>query len=497
MPLGTSLPTRLPTSSGGTQFYVNNSTGNDTTGDGSSGSPWKTINKAINSVTTAGTVINVADTTYTVSGFNPAINIVNKNISGAATNPITIKATNDGGVVITGPSAGGTRSYAIVVDNSTGWRIEGIKVSPFYGRDTLAGSDAVTIYRGHDIEFFNCIFEDIGGMAVLVKGESNTASTDIWFYGCIFRPTGNTSVTKSVGGGANLPDGDTDWACSVDVNDTGSPGYFDTKGSHFIYAGQYVTGVTAPEGVENFVVANCIFLGKTAGRHIQLGPQCRGAYIVNNTFYGNYPGTYYTRSSPSDDARYAGGGIEIFSDGNATVGTQDLFIVNNVFQHFSGHAVYGSGDVGQGTSNLVYNNLAYDINGGRFGGVSYQDDYTKPFEDDRAGSTLFVTTGGNLASSDPLFANPVASPSGDFTPLNNSPLYAASVAAYTPTIDFNGTTRDETNPTVGAIEQEVVGGGGGGGGGGSPARYVATRDGTGSRYSSPSSRVADLGGGGI
>ena len=45
MPLGTSLPAVLPESDGTLTQHVS-PTGNDSTGDGSVGNPWKTINKA-------------------------------------------------------------------------------------------------------------------------------------------------------------------------------------------------------------------------------------------------------------------------------------------------------------------------------------------------------------------------------------------------------------------------------------------------------------------
>lgn len=64
----------LQTLTATTNYYVNDATGNDTTGDGSSGTPWATLQKAFNilsGVHTGGQTvnINVADATYT-AGLN-------------------------------------------------------------------------------------------------------------------------------------------------------------------------------------------------------------------------------------------------------------------------------------------------------------------------------------------------------------------------------------------------------------------------------------------
>lgn len=92
------VPSGLPT--GIATQYVNTSTGNDTTGNGSSGSPWKTIGKALSTlpqIIEQNYVINVADGTYA-----EAIAITNKTSAGTGTISLVGNSATPANVVLTG-----------------------------------------------------------------------------------------------------------------------------------------------------------------------------------------------------------------------------------------------------------------------------------------------------------------------------------------------------------------------------------------------------------
>jgi len=76
----------------GATYYIDPA-GDDTTGDGSSGNPWATVQKGIDEATSAGDTVIVNDGTYTAGG------LANTN-SGTAANPITFQAANEGQSII-------------------------------------------------------------------------------------------------------------------------------------------------------------------------------------------------------------------------------------------------------------------------------------------------------------------------------------------------------------------------------------------------------------
>lgn len=438
--LGSSLPARLPFSSGAANYYVNPSTGNDTTGNGSSGTPWATINKAINSVSTPGSIIHVSDGTYTISAAgdsNAPIYILNKNHAGTTTNPITIKAVNEGGVVITHPTDDLGYFYGCSIDNSSGYRIQGIKFYRIYGHggSDHPGADAAFIYRSQWIEFYRCQFVDIGGQ-VQVRGTLNDPCTDIGWWCNHHYPSGGVNVNYNGLGN------DTEYCAGV----TCTGNYFTTRGTHCVYPGQVESGDYVNKyGVDRMVIANNLFVGKTPGCHVDLHPQARNCYVVNNTFYGNNK-SYFTL--PGQNSGWsAGNGIILGNDGTLNPNTTSNCVVkNNIFASMIGHAVRTDG-AGSMVGNVVDYNLAYQTQNGQ----GLQGNSTRPFEYHwSTGSVNFTSPGGNTINTDPKFVSPSISSGANFALQGSSPALGVGDPAYAPATDFSGAARSNP-PSLGAI----------------------------------------------
>jgi hypothetical protein len=124
-------------------YYVA-TTGNDTTGDGSSGNPWRNPQKCVSSGTplVAGDTCTVADGTYTdTDGNGVVIYISSSSPQGSAGNPITIKSTNPLGAVISIPSTAGGNSGFYVARSY--YVIEGFNITG--GTSTLARTTGVNL----------------------------------------------------------------------------------------------------------------------------------------------------------------------------------------------------------------------------------------------------------------------------------------------------------------------------------------------------------------
>jgi hypothetical protein len=436
--LGVSLPARLPLSSGGATFHVNPSSGSDSTGDGTAGKPWQSIGRAVDVVTTPGAIIEVADGTYNVTAQGSSgagVRIVNKNFPGTMINPITIRAKNRWGVKIQKLTSNSGLYHAMYVQNSSGYRIEGIMVAKMMGQQGTdhPGARGGMVYSSRKIEFFGCLFEDIGGHVFEERGALDAPNQDIWWLNCVFRPSGTTPVAYD-----GTPS--SDYAAGCDC--TGD--YYRTRGCHMLYLGQQEgSNYGLRYGSERSVVANCQFIGKTPGVCVNPHPQAREIYIVSNTFWGN-DAPYYTIGS-QNAGWAAGNGIILGNDGNSTpYTTNGARVVNNLFVTLRGHAARGDGAAMN--NNLVFNNLAFNTKNGE----GQQGRSSEAFEELWNGHVMFSETGGQKPSADPLFVDPKYV-GGDFHLKTGSPAKGAAVPAYALPFDADGKPRSGT-PSLGAYE---------------------------------------------
>lgn len=427
--LGSALPTRLPFSTGGNTYYVDSSLGSDSrtaTEAQNPSTPWLTINKAINTVPLAGSIIIAKGT------FTSAPNFGSFAISWAKTadtaNPVTIKAHDDGCTIINS-SPGTGPAYGAWISAGEGLRLEGIT---FNVRGD--GGAHILIEGTNWVEFYRCRFIEAGGMMCLARGRNPGSgdSENLRWEACEFGPTDANAVTAQ--------------GASLDTTDA----YYSTKGSHYLYLGQESGDDQAgalQTGTNNVVVANCVFYGTSTGRHIQMGPQFRNGFIVNNTFYYNKPGNVCPLGSPNCEW-FAGTCLEFWDEGG-TYKTADVVVCNNIIVEMQGHAAYGSGS--GGTDRFVFNNIGFDCDNGNghLGNVSDHFDSTGD-----SSQTLYVETKPDASSApnsvtDPDLTDPT---NRSWVPQAGSPAIAASLLDWTPTEDFDGTARSASAPTIGAFE---------------------------------------------
>lgn len=215
------LPARLPESSGTVRYIAE--TGSDTTGNGTLGNPWRTVNKGILGLTSgAGGLVIARGGTY------PA-QMENWNRPGAAGNPVTLMAYENEPVVVTG-------------------RVEIFE--PYFRarKITFRGGDGSNplVYLQHhsgvpasNVELDQCVVENSGADGIFLEGQASesTRITNFQMHRCIVRNNGNNALLE-----------------------------------HGFY----------PKWAINPVVSDCIFYGNAAS-NLHIGNACTGAIIANTT----------------------------------------------------------------------------------------------------------------------------------------------------------------------------------------------------------------------
>ncbi|MEK7218216.1 MAG: hypothetical protein AAB728_01990, partial [Patescibacteria group bacterium] len=147
------LPSRTALAAVSGDFHVSTANGNDTTGDGSSGSPWKTIQKGVNHLQTNGvdgaTTIHTDQGTYAETVTIPALP------GASATNTITIKP--DAGEAVAVTSNGLDNAECFKVNGGSYVVIQGFELKNCDGH-------AVTVTNGAaHVTLDQLYIHDVGG----------------------------------------------------------------------------------------------------------------------------------------------------------------------------------------------------------------------------------------------------------------------------------------------------------------------------------------------
>jgi len=170
MPFGTSLPARLPASTG-TEYWVS-TTGNDTTGDGSFGNPWRTIQKAFDNVSLTGSIINLRGGTYATE------TQAEWTRAGSSTNPVLLRPHLSEPIILTG-----CRIY-----------ISGSYLRIGYLEITAATSglpDGIKLENAANIEIVGCNIHDNPANGILAGPALATPATDIQIWDTITHNNGS------------------------------------------------------------------------------------------------------------------------------------------------------------------------------------------------------------------------------------------------------------------------------------------------------------------
>jgi hypothetical protein len=299
--LGTSLPTRMPESSG-TAIYV--SLGGSDSNSGAVTSPFRTLNKAF-SVASSGTTI------YMRGGVYPDVaEMYNRTFS--ATNPLTITNYPGENVKITG---NGSTINMLYFQNDVGVRVRGLELAN--GASTGVG---LKVYNGNHFDLDRLFVHNNGvshGQGILISGDNQTAGTgltysnDVQIWDSIFTANGADPVSD-----------------------------------HSLYYGSGATPNGVRQGTLGGVIANNVVYDQTSGAAFHIGHEADGVILTNNTVY----------HSTSTNA-YMGQSVTLWNEGSDGFETKNVKVVNNIFAN-SKVGVYGSG-WGSMPSNIIDYNLAF------------------------------------------------------------------------------------------------------------------------------------------
>lgn len=416
MPQGDALPA-LHSWNIGQNFYVDGVNGNDTTGDGSSGSPWATLQKVHNELrdnvswVAAGqdVAVNIRAGTYKAANTNVAtLDIFFNNASRCPlSNRFLIwkpDEGHEGQVIIQNPDGTSDQRGCVRLQNGGAARMSYIIFSglEFDGEDTRKGA----------------------------IGNGNS-------YGIYFGPFGANTATD----------------CEV----------LDCEIHGFQVNGDGVQqcsaqGIPAEVGADGLKIVNCRIhdIGTTS---LTSDFQEHGLYLqghdtlVLNTLIYNIPNGYnlqfYSGGANEfdgsivahctlDDAEASG----IVIHGNASdVAIKNCVITNHTGRGASSYGIeYEPAGNGSATGSVV-DHIIYDNNQGG---------------NREASPTGWTFT--NETSDDPLY---VDQPNADYRLSEGSPAIGYSDTSYSPSTDINGNSRAAGNEDAGAFEFTAAAGGGG------------------------------------
>jgi len=415
-----------------TNYYVSATTGNDSTGNGSSGSPWASITKAIAVLTAkggthAGFCVNVAAGTYAES--------VNANtLSGSSDTPtgyFVLRSTVLHGAVIENPpnnqydyvnGISFTSASNIVVDgftvdgtvNQSPANIDGVGIN-------VAGSGTNTC-TAHHARIFNNIVHGWGGSGIATQySDYNDWEGNVVYGNCNFSQYGESGIDPWVPVAWNAGSWNT-----TSMDSISAPFHYIIRGniafyneeiniawaSHYDGCGIELDTFNGDGGnnpyLQRSLVDNNLCFGN-GGAGIETGGD-GGSYVTvrNNTCYDNVIDNQNSSTARADIA-IAG-----------SLSSHDDLVVNNIAwanpaANPNNVALLDNGFGPKNTNNTWANNLSYN---GTAGQASTNFNNT---------TATITRANGNLLGSNPLFANTLA---GDFTIIAASPANNAGTSAH-------------------------------------------------------------------
>ncbi len=341
-PTPTRAPTTAPTPSGTGKVYYVATTGNDTTGNGSTTSPWRTIAKGVS-------VLNAGDTLYLKGGTYLQSSSLHISRSGTATARITIS------------TAPGEPSLAVISGDTNGNGVADRSDTPATDTSSSTGWELIDI-TGANVTLQNLEVAYSGKFCVSTRGTGdrivNSKIHDCWSAGIwAWAPS-------------NVIEGNTVWRAADSNYCGGASGSRECNGN---WEGAIAWGDTSPPGNKSpntIVRRNTVFNNSGEGL---LCMQTDYATIEDNVVYDNWAMNIdldqcsYTTVQRnfayfSNDTRWWRGGtypdynISLSNEGNDgySVVQHDVKVLNNVVASSGPNIGYWSDPVVNGAALVNY-----------------------------------------------------------------------------------------------------------------------------------------------
>ena len=450
--------------SAATSYYVS-TTGNDNN-QGTLASPWKTIQKAANTVAAGDTVYLMGGNYSKSNGSLP--NKVVVNVSGSNGNYITF--TNYPGETVTIDGTG--ISLPSEINGVENWQglIEatGKSYLKFIGLRVVNSDWAAFLIKGiggnsHYITIQGCYIYNARSAAVIMSGDGGAnTSGNFKVLGneadrCANDSTGDTHIQEVISIQYGVSDvevannyvhdyiNDSVWGGEgIDIkNGTSNATVHHNEVVNTTSVGIYVDGFSAYQS--NISVYNNSIHDVAGSNGLALASEaggiCEYVNVYNNIVYNNYEGmripsygTGTTRNAKvTNNTFYAnGGGMSI---GDWTGPIVNLYVRNNIFSQNVQHTIVNRDRPGDSGKVIAYNL----IDG--FRGYS--------------GGGFVETRGTNYVEGNPYF---VDGPNHNFRLQSNSPAINAGTSTDAPSFDYGGNSRPQGGGyDIGAFE--YVGGG--------------------------------------
>jgi hypothetical protein len=221
-------------------------TGNDSTGNGTSGNPWLTINKGFTG-SSSGDTINALAGTYTWSGSD----FDNNSGSFSASARTLLGPTPVAGFPTAIFDAGASTS-----NNGNafdGWTIQNM----WFRNATIAGNSGEFAARnGGSLTFLNCVFSafTLGNQCGIIKDEQFSGATNatlVTITGCLFFKNSLTSTSNKAAGCVGLQSGGTTTAAITNSS------FYNVHNSG---ATNFIGAVSSNNASNIFKMINCIFM---------------------------------------------------------------------------------------------------------------------------------------------------------------------------------------------------------------------------------------------
>jgi len=328
-------------------WYVNATSGSDATGNGSSGSPWRSITNALkHAQKSANDVLHIASGTY----IQPQIGM---------TNIVTLLGSNPATTIVEPAAQPGAVTNTSVFYYSSA--LPGI-----YANLTIQNGQApvgagiyesATVGSGvsPDLIVTNCLFLNnsaTNGNGGAIDSLPTTASLSVILANCVFSNNVATNLAGTAFGGAVYTAGETLYVsnCVFEWNSAS------TNGGALYGNVSVLANTLFANNNSAFGSGGAVYTPAAGGRPVSIV----GCTFANNTAGTGTPG--------SGNTVYGGGGL--FCGGNSTLGiTNSTFYGNSATKGIGGAYYYFSN--ASGTSNVLYNSTFFSNTAWTNGGAIY------------------------------------------------------------------------------------------------------------------------------